>query len=72
MLETHKVLSAGNFDALPNAVLSATWNFDALLNANVVEALGFHLTIKFAHDMGFCNTLVEGDSLKCDQDLEVV
>ena len=41
----------------------ATWNFEALPDATIAEALGFRLAIQFAYDMSFRNIIVEGDSL---------
>jgi len=33
--------------------VAATWNFEALPDVTIVEALGFRLAIQFAYDMGF-------------------
>jgi hypothetical protein len=50
-------------DAEGFVLAAATWNFEALPDATIAEALGFRLAIQFAYDMGFRNIIVEGDHL---------
>ncbi|RHN73700.1 putative ribonuclease H-like domain-containing protein [Medicago truncatula] len=45
------------------SLVAASWNFEALPDATIVEALRFRLAIQFSYDMGFRNIIVEGDSL---------
>jgi len=42
---------------------AATWKISTLHDSDVAEAHDFRLALQFALDLGFRNTMMEGDSL---------
>lgn len=61
---------AGVRDSLCFVLATATWNFEALLDANIAKVLGFWLPIQFVYNIGFRNIVVGLPS--CGQRFEFV
>lgn len=57
-------------DSLCFVLATATWNFEALLDANIAKVLGFWLPIQFVYNIGFRNIVVGLPS--CGQCFEFV